>query len=79
MGIDAAAAQGAVVFVAGVERDGGGRLVTAGGRVLAVTGTGATVAAARRHAYAAAGCVSWPGVHYRRDIAQSASEEAPIG
>jgi phosphoribosylamine--glycine ligase len=47
--------------------------------VLAVTGTGATVAAARRHAYAAAGCVSWPGMHYRSDIAQSASEEAPIG
>ncbi len=78
-GIDAAEAQGAVVFVAGVERDGDGRLVTAGGRVLAVTGTGATVAAARRHAYAAAGCVSWPGMHYRSDIAQSASEEAPIG
>jgi phosphoribosylamine--glycine ligase len=78
-GIDAAEAQAAVVFVAGAERDGDGRLVTAGGRVLAVTGTGATVAAARRHAYAAAGCVSWPGMHYRSDIAQSASEEAPIG
>jgi phosphoribosylamine---glycine ligase len=47
--------------------------------VLAVTGTGATVAAARRHAYGAAGCVSWPGMHYRSDIALSASEEAPIG
>jgi phosphoribosylamine--glycine ligase len=68
-GIDAATARGAIVFAAGVGRDGDGRLVTAGGRVLAVTGTGATVAAARRHAYAAAGCVSWPGMHYRRDIA----------
>jgi phosphoribosylamine---glycine ligase len=77
-GIDAATTRGATVFAAGVARDGDGRLVTAGGRVLAVTGTGATVAAARRHAYAAAGCVSWPGMHYRRDIARSASEEASI-
>jgi phosphoribosylamine--glycine ligase len=77
-GIDAAAAQGATVFAAGVARDGDGRLVTAGGRVLAVTGTGATVAAARSHAYAAAGRISWRGMHYRRDIARSASEEAPI-
>jgi phosphoribosylamine---glycine ligase len=76
-GIDAAEAQGAAVFVAGVERDSDGRLVTAGGRVLAVTGSGATVAAARRHAYSAAGCVSWPGMHYRTDIALSESEEAP--
>jgi phosphoribosylamine--glycine ligase len=78
-GIEAAEAQGAVVFVAGVRRDGDGRLVTAGGRVLAVTGSGATVGAARRHAYAAAGCVSWPGMHYRTDIALSESEEAPTG
>jgi phosphoribosylamine---glycine ligase len=74
-GLDAAMARGATVFAAGVARDGDGRLVTAGGRVLAVTGTGATVAAARRHAYAAAGCVSWPGMHYRSDIARIASEE----
>jgi phosphoribosylamine---glycine ligase len=77
-GIDAATAQGATVFAAGVARDGEDRLVTAGGRVLAVTGSGATVAAARRRAYAAAGCVSWPGMHYRTDIAASAAEEAPI-
>jgi phosphoribosylamine---glycine ligase len=77
-GIDAAAAQGSTVFAAGVARDADGRLVTAGGRVLAVTGTGATVAAARRHAYVAVGCVSWPGMHYRRDIAGSVTEEAPI-
>ncbi|HET6665363.1 MAG TPA: phosphoribosylamine--glycine ligase [Acidimicrobiales bacterium] len=77
-GIDAATAQGATVFAAGVASDGEDRLVTSGGRVLAVTGTGATVAAARRHAYAAAGCVSWPGMHYRTDIALAATEEAPI-
>jgi phosphoribosylamine---glycine ligase len=75
-GLDAATARGATVFAAGVARDGDGRLVTAGGRVLAVTGTGATVTAARRHAYAAVGCVSWPGMQYRSDIARTASEEA---
>ena len=75
-GLDAATARGATVFAAGVGRDGDGRLVTAGGRVLAVTGTGATVAAARRHAYAAVDCVSWPGMQYRSDIARIASEEA---
>jgi phosphoribosylamine---glycine ligase len=77
-GIDAATADGATVFAAGVGRDSEDRLVTAGGRVLAVTGSGATVAAARRRAYTAAGCVSWPGMHYRTDIAASAAEEAPI-
>jgi phosphoribosylamine---glycine ligase len=76
-GIDAAIARGATVFAAGVARDDEDRLVTGGGRVLAVTGTGATVAAARRNAYAAAGCVSWRGMHYRTDIARSASEGAP--
>jgi len=76
-GIDAAEATGATVFAAGVARDRDGRLVTAGGRVLAVTGGGATVATARDHAYAAAGCVSWPGMHYRTDIALHSPTEAP--
>jgi phosphoribosylamine--glycine ligase len=48
-------------------------LVTAGGRVLAVTGTGPTVAAARDHAYRAAALVSWPGLHHRTDIALEVS------
>ena len=52
--------------------------MTAGGRVLAVTGTGSTIAAAREHAYAAAGEISWPGMHHRSDIALRSSSEAPI-
>ena len=75
-GIEAAEALGVTVFAAGVGRDREGRLVTAGGRVLAVTGVGATVAAARDHAYAAAGCISWPGMHHRTDIALHSSQEA---
>ena len=75
-GIEAAEALGVTVFAASVGRDREGRLVTAGGRVLAVTGVGATVAAARDHAYAAAGCISWPGMHHRTDIALHSSQEA---
>ena len=46
--------------------------MTNGGRVLTVVGGGADVAAARDRAYEAAAEISWPGVHYRRDIAAQA-------
>ena len=68
-GLDAArAVPGVTVYCAGVAEGPGGRLVTAGGRVLAVTGTAATVAAARHAAYEAVARLSWPGCHYRSDI-----------
>jgi phosphoribosylamine--glycine ligase len=72
-GIAAAEATGATVFCAGVAGGEAGDLVTAGGRVLAVTATGPTVAAARDHAYRAADLISWPGLHRRNDIALEAS------
>ena len=72
-GIAEAEAAGADVFCAGVAPGPDGRLVTAGGRVLAVTGHGPTVAAAREHAYGAAGCISWPGLYHRTDIAREAA------
>ncbi|HEX5366358.1 MAG TPA: phosphoribosylamine--glycine ligase [Acidimicrobiales bacterium] len=74
-GIAAARATGAVLYCGGVAADprAPDGLVTAGGRVLDVTGTGPTVAAARDHAYAAASLVSWPGEHHRTDIALEAS------
>jgi phosphoribosylamine--glycine ligase len=73
-GLDVASAHpGVTLFAAGVGEDEGGRLVTAGGRVLAVTGTGATIAAARDTAYAAAAEIRWPGMQYRTDIAASAA------
>jgi len=56
------------VFCAGVG-EAQGRLVTAGGRVLTVTGTGSTVPEARDSAYRAVAEISWPGMHYRTDIA----------
>jgi phosphoribosylamine--glycine ligase len=71
---DVAGLPGITVFHAGVASGDDGRLVTAGGRVLDVVGTGATLAAARRRAYDAAGRISWPGLHLRTDIALEASK-----
>jgi phosphoribosylamine---glycine ligase len=67
-GLDAAAAAGAEVFHAGTaERDG--ELVTAGGRVLAVTALGDGPAEARERAYAAADKIEFAGRQLRTDIA----------
>ena len=66
---EAAAVPGVHVFCAGVAEDERGRLVTAGGRVLAVTGLGPTVADARATAYRAVSAITWPGRHVRTDIA----------
>ncbi|MGZ3587579.1 MAG: phosphoribosylamine--glycine ligase [Candidatus Limnocylindrales bacterium] len=67
-GLDAARASGALVFAAGVAADQDGRLVTAGGRVLAVVGRGPTAAAAAETAYAGVARVAFPGRQVRRDI-----------
>jgi phosphoribosylamine--glycine ligase len=74
-GIADAEASGATVFCAGVAADDGGRLVTAGGRVLNVTGFGENLAIARDQAYAATNMISWPGEHHRSDIAAAALQE----
>ena len=67
-GLDEAEAAGALVFHAGTAlRDG--RLVGAGGSVLAVTALGDDPADARGRAYAALERIRLPGAHYRRDIA----------
>ena len=64
------------VFCAGVGAGPEGALVTAGGRVLAVTGQGPDLASARARAYDAVGRISWPGLHHRTDIASVALEGA---
>jgi phosphoribosylamine--glycine ligase len=51
-----------------------GELVTAGGRVLNVTGLGPTAADARRRAYDAAELISFEGRQMRTDIAARAVE-----
>jgi phosphoribosylamine--glycine ligase len=60
-----------VVFHAGTGK-ADGRFVTNGGRVLGVTGLGATVADAIKKAYEGVAVISWKGVHFRRDIGQKA-------
>jgi phosphoribosylamine--glycine ligase len=75
-GVEAAEAGGALVFHAGTALRGG-RLVTNGGRILAVTGTGPTVADAREQAYAGCERITFAGARYRRDIALAAAEAAP--
>ena len=70
-GIERAEAAGALVFHGGTAaRDG--QLVTNGGRILSVTGTGDTLADARSRAYGAVDLISFAGVQYRHDIAESA-------
>ncbi len=57
------------IFHAGTARTPAGELVTAGGRVLNVAATGATVESARRRVYSVIGtCVQFSGMQYRSDI-----------
>ncbi len=67
-GLDRAAAiEGVAVHHAGTAlRDGA--VVTAGGRVLAVTATGGSLAEARARAYRAAAEVHFDGMVFRQDI-----------
>lgn len=58
---------GVTVFQAGTRHVADG-LLAAGGRVLVVTGLGATVDEARAKAYEGVGLIDWPGGFYRRDI-----------
>lgn len=67
--------EGVMVFHAGSDRDAEGRFITAGGRVLAVTGVGVTVGEARRRAYAGAALITFDGRVMRNDIALGAVEE----
>ena len=69
-GVDAAEALDQVdVIQAGTALDDEGRLVTAGGRVLAVTAVGTEVADARTKAYAGVAKIRIDGSHHRSDIA----------
>jgi len=72
LGIDEAIAEGALVFHAGTALLDG-NLVAAGGRILNVTATGATIGEARDIAYRAARRIELPGSRFRTDIAQAAA------
>ncbi len=59
---------GVEVFHAGTRVDGDGRVVTAGGRVLAVTATGVDLKEALGKVYGALEGISFEDMHFRRDI-----------
>jgi phosphoribosylamine--glycine ligase len=58
-----------LVFHSGTERVGSEPFKTSGGRVLAVTGLGESLALARDRSYAAVSKISFDGSHHRTDIA----------
>jgi phosphoribosylamine--glycine ligase len=66
---EANAVDDVVVFHAGTTLDADGTLRAAGGRVLNITATGATLQDAVAQAYAAVSRIDWPGGFCRRDIA----------
>ena len=73
-GLDKAAeVPNAIVFHCGTKAQDGAT-VTAGGRVLSVTGTGATLREAVDTAYKAVDLISFDGAFHRRDIAHRAFE-----
>ncbi|HTT54679.1 MAG TPA: phosphoribosylamine--glycine ligase [Streptosporangiaceae bacterium] len=76
---DAERSPGAYVLQAGTRTDGAGHLVSAGGRVLNVVGTGPDLAAARTAAYQAAGKIQMRGGWFRTDIAEQAAASAAHG
>ncbi|HUE50358.1 MAG TPA: phosphoribosylamine--glycine ligase [Candidatus Dormibacteraeota bacterium] len=65
---EAAKLDGLQIFHAGTKQLND-EIVTAGGRVLAVTALGSTIAAARSRAYEAVARIHFENCHYRRDIA----------
>lgn len=62
------------VLHAGTARRDDGAIVSAGGRVLSVVGTGADLDAARAAAYATLSSIRLPGSHFRKDIGLAAAE-----
>jgi phosphoribosylamine--glycine ligase len=72
-GLDEAGTDGALVVQAGTAVGPGGEVVSSGGRVLTVVGTGADLGAARAMAYAGIDRIGLPGSFCRRDIAEAAA------
>ncbi len=70
---EAEAMEGVIVTHAGTKRDGQ-KLLADGGRVLNITGLGATLEEARARAYAAIDAIDWPEGYCRRDIGARAGK-----
>ncbi len=67
--------EGDGVLHAGTARGDDGAIVSSGGRVLSVVGTGPDLAAARSAAYEILGSIRLPGSHFRTDIGLAAAED----
>jgi phosphoribosylamine--glycine ligase len=72
----AGADQPGVLHAGTARRTSDGALLSAGGRVLACTATGADLAAARAAAYSLVDGVRIDGAHWRTDIALAAAQQA---
>ena len=70
---DAPLADRSSVLHAGTRQGDDGRIVSSGGRVLAVTALGTDLSDARESAYEALGRIQLAGAQYRTDIAQAAA------
>ncbi len=66
---EAEALEGVLIFHAGT-RDEGGKLLTAGGRVLGVVGLGKDMEEARARAYEGVSKIRFQGAHFRKDIGE---------
>lgn len=75
-GLSATMTNASMVFHAGTARQGS-EIVTAGGRVLGVTGRGATLKDAQAESYKTVQSISFEGCHYRGDIAYRAFNRSP--
>lgn len=67
-------ADGAGVLHAGTTRRDDGAIVSCGGRVLSVVGTGGDISSARAAAYARMSSIHLPGSHFRSDIGLAAAQ-----
>ncbi|MCB0489376.1 MAG: phosphoribosylamine--glycine ligase [Cyclobacteriaceae bacterium] len=65
----------AVVFHAGT-KETGSKVVTNGGRVIAITGSGQTISEATAQAYKAISTIHWDGVYFRKDIGEDLTKWA---
>jgi phosphoribosylamine--glycine ligase len=70
-----AGAEDLFVFHAGTARGPGGEVLSAGGRVLGITGVGGTVRQAIERAYRGVERIRFAGMHFRRDIGRRAMQK----
>ncbi len=76
-GLETISSKNCIIFHAGTKKSGGA-WTTAGGRVLSVTGLGASLEGALNEAYAAINRIRFQGMRFRRDIGHRAIKSTDI-